>query len=74
MIAVPAEATPRRQTRASHARVPTLTPRPDRPAAQDDRPYGLAVERRPTRIARAVYESDETRPPETTARGSTNQL
>jgi hypothetical protein len=35
----PAEATPRRQTRASHARVPTLTPRPDKaPAAQDDRP------------------------------------
>src|SRR3954451_8221072 len=45
MIAVPAEATPRRQTRASHARVPTLTPRPDRPAAQDDRPYGLGTPR-----------------------------
>jgi hypothetical protein len=42
MIAVPAEATPRRQTRAPHARVPTLTPDPDRPAAQDDGPYGLA--------------------------------
>jgi hypothetical protein len=38
MIAVPAEATPRRQPRASHARVPTLTPCPDRPTAQDDRP------------------------------------
>src|SRR3954470_7305904 len=43
MIGVPAEATPRRQTRASHARVPTLTTRPDEaPADQDDRPYGLA--------------------------------
>jgi hypothetical protein len=46
MIAVP-EATPRRQTRAPHARVPTLTPGPDRPAAQDDRPYGLGHEARP---------------------------
>src|SRR3954471_22887398 len=42
MIAVRAQATPEPSTRASHARVPTLTPRPDRPAAQDDRPYGLA--------------------------------
>jgi hypothetical protein len=29
MIAVLAEAVPRRQTRASHARVPTFTPGPD---------------------------------------------
>src|SRR4051812_19236827 len=29
------------QTRASHARVPTLATQPDKPAAQDDRPYGL---------------------------------
>src|SRR3954451_4347705 len=43
MIAVPAEAHPRRSTRAPHARVPTLTPEPDRPAAQDDGPYGLEV-------------------------------
>ena len=43
MIAVPAEATPRRQTRVSDARVPTLTTRPDKPpAAHDDRPYRLA--------------------------------
>jgi Glycosyl transferases group 1 len=42
MIAVPAEATPRRSTRAPHARVPTLTPTPDKPAAQDDGTYGLA--------------------------------
>jgi hypothetical protein len=46
MIAVPAEATPRRQTRAPHARVPTLTTQPDEaPADQDDRPYGLAPQK-----------------------------
>ena len=34
----PREATPRRSTRAPHARVPTLTIRPDKtPAAKDDR-------------------------------------
>jgi hypothetical protein len=42
MIAVRAQATPEPSTRAPHARVPTLTPRPDRPAAQEDEPYGLA--------------------------------
>jgi hypothetical protein len=44
MIAVSAEAhssTP--STRAPHARVPTLTPTPDGPATQDDRPYGLEL-------------------------------
>jgi hypothetical protein len=42
MIAVRAQATPEPQTRAAHARVPTLTPEPDRPAAKTDGPYGLA--------------------------------
>jgi hypothetical protein len=40
MIAVAAEATPRRSTRAAHARVPTLTPEAD---DQPDRPYGLGL-------------------------------
>ena len=31
--------------RGPHARVPTLTTRPDRPAAQDDRPYGHSTPR-----------------------------
>jgi hypothetical protein len=35
--------------------VPTLTPRPDRPAAQDDRPYGLET------IARGEDVSPSTR-------------
>ncbi len=39
MIAVAAEATPRRSTRAPHARVPTLTSTAD---ASARRPYGLA--------------------------------
>ena len=38
MIAVLAEAVPRRQTRASHARVPTFTPGSDRAGAQVGRP------------------------------------
>ena len=41
MIAVGAQATPGPSTRASHARVPTLTSPPD--ARRTDRPYGLAV-------------------------------
>src|SRR4029079_2892508 len=76
MIAVRAQATPEPQTRASHARVPTLTPRPDRPAAQDDRPYGLvaaAAERvgerpaagrdEPPRVGAVVAESEPQRTP-----------
>ena len=43
MIAVAAEATPRRSTRAPHARVPTLTSPPD---DQIDRPYGLVADAR----------------------------
>ena len=42
MIAVRAQATPEPPTRAAHARVPTLTPPPDRTAPKNDRPYGLA--------------------------------
>jgi hypothetical protein len=38
MIEVLAKAVPRRQTRASHARVPTFTPGPDRAGAQVGRP------------------------------------
>jgi hypothetical protein len=35
MSAIEAHAAPGLSTRASHARVPTLTPKPDRPATQD---------------------------------------
>ena len=51
MIAVGAQANPEPSTRASHARVPTLTPEPDRPDAQTDRPYGLEGLQRQTRVA-----------------------
>lgn len=48
MIAVAAEATPRRSTRAPHARVPTLTSTAD---DQPDQPYGLEVGRNVVRAA-----------------------
>ena len=44
MIAVRAQATPEPSTRASHARVPTLTTTPDTPAAKDDGPYRVLAE------------------------------